>query len=66
MGKTERQATLIHTCDSYSYKEEGDEGQCPVRLVSVSSHVYDRGRGKMEEGGGRERCSIGLLYMLYF
>ena len=51
--KTERQATLTHTCDSYSCKEEGDGGQCPVRLVSVSSHVYDRGRGRMKEGGGR-------------
>ena len=44
---------LTHTCDNYSYKKEGDGGQCPVRLVSVSSHVYDRGRGRMEEGGGR-------------
>ena len=52
----ERQATLTHTCDSYSCKEEGDGGQCPVRLVSVSSHVYDRGRGRMEEGGGR--CKV--------
>ena len=27
-----------------------------MRLVSVSSHVYDRGRGRMEEGGGR--CTV--------
>ena len=49
---SDNKATLSRTCDSYIYKGESDGWQRPMCLVSVCSHVYDRGRGRMEKGGG--------------